>query len=336
MVMPRTLVRVVLALVFMLLTAIPGAVTHAPLAHAKSITLGVILPEMQNPFELPLEAGARAAAKQLGFTLKLVGPNPPTTQGQISLVQDQIQQKVDGILLEPADTTAINTTIAKAAGAGIPVATVILDAPASQRAFFLGPNAKREGQQEALHAMRMLHRQHVTGVVNYVLTSCFPTVSGQLLRRAGWEQAVKHMNPFPKEFTMREVGFYNSTTDPAKNLSTIQTVYTSKGSQIKVAYAMCAPDTEDWGKVVRQHGDHHIIIAGHDWLPGTLTLIQQGWIPWSLGEAPYESTVTALTKLYNHAAHGTALPHGTFYSRSIFATKANLAQIRKSPDAEGA
>jgi ribose transport system substrate-binding protein len=328
--------RTLLACALVLLMAAPGALTHSSTAHAKSITLGVILPELQNPFELPLEAGARAAASQLGFTLKLVGPNPPTTQAQISLLQDQIQQKVNGILLEPADTSALNTTIAKAVSAGIPVATVILDSPASQRSFFLGPNAEKEGEQEAIRTMRVLHGQHVKGVVNYVVTSCFPTVSGQLLRRAGWEKAAKHKNPFPKQFTMREAGFYNSTTDPAKNLSTIQTIYTSKASQIKVAYAMCAPDTEDWGKTLRQHGDHHIIVAGHDWLPATLNLIQQGWLRWSLGEAPYESTVNALTKLYNHAVNGTALPHGSFFSKSLFATKANLAQVRKSPDAIGA
>jgi ABC-type sugar transport system substrate-binding protein len=323
------------AVAFVLLLAVPGALTHSSTVHAKSVTLGVILPELQNPFELPLEAGARDAAKKLGFTLKLVGPNPPTTQAQISLLQDQITQKVDGIVLEPADTSALNTTIAKAVSANIPVSTVILDSPASQRAFFLGPNAEKEGEQEAQRTMAVLHGQHAKGVINYVVTSCFPTVSGQLLRRAGWEKAAKNKNRYKSEFTMHEVGFYNSTTDPAKNLSTIQTIYTSKASSIRVAYAMCAPDTEDWGKTLRQHSDHHIIVAGHDWLPGTLNLIQQGWLRWSLGEAPYESTVTSLTDLYNHAVHGTALPHGSFFSKSLYATKANLATVRKSPDAIG-
>src|SRR5207248_1071222 len=114
----------------------------------------------------------------------------------------------------------------------------------------------------------------------------------------------------------------------------IKNIYTAK-SDVRVVYAMCAPDTENWGKVIKQHGNHKILIAGHDWLPQTLNLIGQGWIPWSLGESPYDMGYTSLRLVYEHVAQGKPLPTGVLFAKSVFATKKNLAQIRKSPDAKG-
>jgi ribose transport system substrate-binding protein len=308
--------------------------TSAPV-QAKSITLGFILPDLTNPIFVPMRTGASKAESQFGFTLKLVGPTSGDVQGQISLMQDMETQKVNGIIVVPADSSGLNTSINGAIAKGIPVATANLDAPASNRAFYYGPNAKLEGQLEAKRTMTYLHYHHKTGVLNYVITSCLPSVTGQLDRRAGFEQTVKNHNPYKGAFTLKEIGFYNTTTDPVKNLANVKNIYTAKSGKMQVVYAMCAPDTENWGKTIKQHGNHSLLIAGHDWLPQTLNLIGQGWVPWSLGESPYDMGFTSLKLMYQHAATGAALPHGILFAKSIFATKKNLAQIRKSPDAQG-
>ena len=129
----------------------------------KQITLGFILFDLQNPITVPMRAGAEAAAKECGFTLKLTGPQQPTAQAQIALIQDLVEQKVNGLAVIPNDATAINRAIDDAVGAKIAVATVNLDAVGSKRAFYYGPNAKQEGELQAAKTLGRLHTMGAKG-----------------------------------------------------------------------------------------------------------------------------------------------------------------------------
>ncbi|MFH9554186.1 sugar ABC transporter substrate-binding protein [Streptomyces sp. NPDC017435] len=63
--------------------------------------------------------GAQAAAAK--DNIKLVYSSDPNAGNQASLVQNAIDQKVDGIALTAAKPTAMKDVVAKATGAGIPV-----------------------------------------------------------------------------------------------------------------------------------------------------------------------------------------------------------------------
>ena len=132
-----------------------------------------------------------------------------------------------------------------------------------------------------------------TGTINVVVTSCLPTVTGQQDRRKGFEQEVAKLNK-TKPFQLKEIAFANTTTDPAKNLSNIQNLYTANGSKMQVAYAMCGPDTQNWGTVLQAAQNHNILVAGYDWLPQTLNLIDSGWVGWSHGQQPLQRGVLHL------------------------------------------
>ena len=96
-----------------------------------------------------------------------------------------------------------------------------------------------------------------------------------------------------------------------------------------------AAATEFSGQVVKAMNRKDIIIAGHDWLPQTLDLIDQGWIPWSVGEAPYDNCFKAVEWLAQAVRGTKPIPRGPFITKTILATKENLAEIRKSPNASG-
>ncbi len=85
--------------------------------HKKQITLAFVLFDATNPVDVPARKGAEDAAKKYGFTLKTVAPSPTTAQAQIALVQDLVAPKVDGIVIEPADSNAlvpaINAAVAR-------------------------------------------------------------------------------------------------------------------------------------------------------------------------------------------------------------------------------
>lgn len=299
----------------------------------KKVSLVLVLDDLTNPVELPLRVGAQNAAKHYGFALKIVGPSPATAQQQITLLQDEAANHPNGIVLLPVNSTALVPEINKVVTSGIPIATTELDAPTSKRAFFYfsGSPPTVEGQMSAEKVFAAFNAEHRTGTIDYVITSCLPTVTGQQQRRSGFEQEVAKLNP-TSPFKLKEVGFYNTTTDPATNLSNITNIYTARRGKIGLAYAMCGPDTQNWGTVLKHNNDHSILVAGYNWLPQILTLIQEGWVAWALNESLYEEGYFTTTKLYEHAATGAPLPTGVTYGTSTFATKANLKQVEQSPD----
>ncbi len=318
----------------LLLSGCGGSSTGTP---TKTYTLALVLDDLTNPVELPLRKGAKDAAAKYGFNLKVVGPSPASAQAQISLMQDLQAQKVDGVVILPIDSTALVPAINKVVGAGIPVATTEIDAPDSKRAFFYfgGAVPLDQGKLEAQRIFTYYKSQNTTGTVNYVVTSCLPTITGQQDRRKGFEDEVAAENA-GSPFQLKEIGFYDTTTDPAKNFANTQNIYTAKGSQMQLEYAMCGPDTQNWGKVLKAASDHHILVAGYDWLPATLDLIEQGWVAWAQGSSLYNEGLATFTKLYQAVAKGAAMPSGVIHGDSIFCDKSNVAQIRLSPDVTAA
>jgi ABC-type sugar transport system substrate-binding protein len=300
---------------------------------AKKVSLVLVLNDLTNPVSVPLRKGAEDASKKLGFDLNIVGPNPSTAQEQINILKTVQTQKPGGIVILPVDTAALVGAIDRAVGAGIPVATTELDAPDSKRAFYYfgGSPPLEQGKMSADRVFETLKAKGASGTVNYVVTSCLPTVEGQQQRREGFEKQVAALNA-TSDFKLKNVGTYNTTTDPAKNLANVKNIYTAKGSDLQVAYAMCGPDTQNWGTVLKQKGDKDVLVAGYDWLPETLNLIEQGWVGWAVGSSLYDEGLHTFTVLYDHVANGKPLPTGVTHGDSTFASKDNLAQVRESPD----
>jgi ABC-type sugar transport system substrate-binding protein len=332
-----------LALAFLVpLVLVAGASsgTHSGAATSTkqaTISMALVLDDCVNPVERPLRAGAQRAAKKLGFSLKIVCPSPVTAQAQITLMQTLIAQRPKAIVILPVDSVALVPIINQAVAAGITVATTELDAPASKRSFFYfgGTPTLGQGKMQANRVFAYFKKKRAKGTINYYVTSCLPTVTGQQERRRGFEQQVAKLNRSSK-FKLKEIGFANTTTEPAQNLVNIQNIYTAQRSRLKVAYAMCGPDTQNWGTVLKRAKNRKVLVAGYDWLPQTLNLIGQSWVAWSLGSSLYREGLFTFTHLYNHFAKSKRLLRGVHHGTSIFATKANLKKIRNSPDVKGA
>jgi simple sugar transport system substrate-binding protein len=331
---------VVLLAVLGLLAAACGGGGTTPKASGtpqKKITIALVLNDLTNPVSLPLRKGAEDMAKKFGFTLKIVGPTPSTAQQQIALLEDLTAQKVSAIVLLPVDSDALVPEIDKVIAAGIPVVTTELDAPNSKRTFFYfgGKFPLEQGKLSADKVFEYYTSKSATGEIDFVVTSCLPTVTGQQDRRKGFEDEVAVKNS-GSPFTLKEIGFFDTSTDPAKNLGNVQNIYTAKGKDMELAYAMCGPDTQNWGTVLKQNNNHNIVVAGYDFLPNTLDLIEQGWVAWAQGSSLYSDGVFTMTKLYEHFANGAALPTGSIQGDAVFATLANIQEIRNSPDVTAA
>ncbi|MCA1065218.1 ribose ABC transporter substrate-binding protein RbsB [Rossellomorea sp. AcN35-11] len=85
--------------------------------------IGLSISTLNNPFFVTLRDGAEAKAKELGLEITTVdAQNDPSKQ--LSDIEDMIQQNVDILLVNPADSAAIASAIQSANDAGIPVITV--------------------------------------------------------------------------------------------------------------------------------------------------------------------------------------------------------------------
>lgn len=308
-------------------TAIPRRASQNP------VKMTFIIPELANPFWIPGKKGAQDAAKKFGVNLQIVGTQQFDAHQQIALFDNALTAGTQAIVTVPGDPSTLNNAIAKAKAKGVYVGSVILDAPKSKRDFFVGPGVVGEGREQGKRVLQALNRQGASGTVEAAITTCAPGSSGQEGRRKGFTQVVTKQNPYKAKFQVKIVQYLNATGEPAKSLANHQNLLLAHPN-LKVIYPMCAINTLSAGQAIKAKNRKDILIAGHDWLPQTLDLIEQGWIPWSLGEDPYNNCYKAVQWLAQ-AVRGKAVPHGSFISKSIIATKANLAQIRKSPNASG-
>lgn len=110
-----------ISVVFMSL-AFLGTVAIAP-AFAEKPVVGLVMKSLANEFFKTMEEGARKYAQEDGtFTLIPVGMNSETDiDTQVSAMENFIAQKVDMIVVAPADSVGMTIPVKKAVDAGITV-----------------------------------------------------------------------------------------------------------------------------------------------------------------------------------------------------------------------
>lgn len=89
---------------------------------ARRYKIAVVLKNFINPFWLTHQRWALKAGEDFGVDVTVLAPtNPDNVEEQIRIVEDLIQKGVDGVVIAPANTTAIATAIQKLNAAKIPV-----------------------------------------------------------------------------------------------------------------------------------------------------------------------------------------------------------------------
>ena len=129
------------ALVASVLAGVPAA------AQQKS-TIGVALPEDDNPFYIGMLRGIRARASELGMEVATVSSQSDKAK-QINGVQDLVARGVKGILISPIDATAVNAAYDAAAAAKIPIVSVGRGATSPNQTVFVAMDEKQVGRDIA-------------------------------------------------------------------------------------------------------------------------------------------------------------------------------------------
>jgi ribose transport system substrate-binding protein len=110
----------------------------------KTIRIGLVLPALSNPFISPIRDGAVAEAKKLGNVQVLsTGTNVPAQQ--LSALKTYIAAKVDAIMFDPIDDSAISPAVIEANKAGIAVIAVVGGSKKGKLSTFITPQWYKAG-----------------------------------------------------------------------------------------------------------------------------------------------------------------------------------------------
>jgi LacI family transcriptional regulator len=126
------------------------------LSRKKTITIGYLIPKGHGPhqdkgFFTTIEAGIKSAYADLrDHNVRIIGKKTeffgidPTAQ--IALIDEFLDEGIDGLVISPEHRTLIDPAINRAADKGIRVITVASDAPGSRRMTCVSTNPYHNGQ----------------------------------------------------------------------------------------------------------------------------------------------------------------------------------------------
>jgi ribose transport system substrate-binding protein len=114
-------------------------------AHDSDEYYVLVSANLQIPYWKAAGTGFSNAAGQFKVRADFTGPQTFDPKAERDALDQAVQKKATGILLDVTDAALLKDSIDKAVAAGIPVITVDSDAPASKRLFFIGTNNYQAG-----------------------------------------------------------------------------------------------------------------------------------------------------------------------------------------------
>jgi ribose transport system substrate-binding protein len=124
------------------------SISATPVQAQGKTTIGVALPQDDNPFYIAMMRGIRARAGELGWDVVTVSSNEDKLK-QINGVQDLIARGVKGILISPIDATGVNAAYDAAAAAKVPIVSVARGSTSPNQTLHVAMDEKQIGRDIA-------------------------------------------------------------------------------------------------------------------------------------------------------------------------------------------
>ncbi len=87
----------------------------------KKLTIAIIPMSLGHPWWVRCELGAKKAAEELGINYLFIAPEKPDTAKQLDIFNDQVNKKVDAIILATSEVKAWQKPIADSIAKGMPI-----------------------------------------------------------------------------------------------------------------------------------------------------------------------------------------------------------------------
>jgi ribose transport system substrate-binding protein len=273
-----------------------GADQPSP-AVPSQIRIALIMKTLTNPFFIEMEKGARKAQQETGIDLQVMTATQETSiEQQIQLVENQIEAKVNAIVIAPGDSQRLIPVIKKAQDAGIRVVNIDnrLQPEAVKAAGMKPiPFISVDNEQAAYQSAKFV-ADKITRSTEVAIFEGIRTADNANQRKRG---AVRAFGENPRLRIVAQVTA-NWKIDEAYELA--KHVFSDHPN---IGAVFCANDMMAIGvvKYLQESGKNQVLVAGFDALEEAKLAIHQGKMAATMdqqaAEQGYQGVKTAIRLL---------------------------------------
>jgi ribose transport system substrate-binding protein len=283
--------RTFASLLFLLTLSIAGCGGSAD--PNRKLLIAVIPKGTTHEFWKSVHHGAQRAAKELGVEIVWKGPvNENDRQNQKNVVQDFVNQGVDGICLAPISDEALVDDVALAKGRGIP--TVIFDSGLKNPDLYVSYVATDNEQGGVLAAQTLAKAMGDEGdvvMLRYAIGS-----ESTHLREEGF---LKEMAKHPKIKIISDKEYSGTTRD--SSFAVCQNLLTTFGDQVDGVYTVAEPNNVGMLNALKEKGlDKKVKFVGFDPGPQLVDAMKAGQMQGIVLQDPDRMGYLAVKTLVEH------------------------------------
>ena len=263
-----------------------GSPTKVTKKAPKNLKVGASLSTLSNPFFVSVKKGINDLADKKGTSVQIADAQNDTAK-QNNDVEDLIQKKVDVLIINPVDSSAISSAVKDANAAGIPVITVDRSADSGKVLSLVASNSTKGGQMAAKYMIEKLGENAKVAELQGT-----PGASATRERGKGFDGYVKGKLDV---VTKQTAGF-----DRAKGLSVTENILQGHGD-IKGIFSQ--NDEMALGAVqAAKAAKKTIFIVGFDGEDDGIKAVKAGDMAATVAQQPEEMGRLALQAAYDHFA----------------------------------
>ncbi|MDO1605181.1 substrate-binding domain-containing protein [Lactobacillus sp. YT155] len=250
---------------------------------AKKVKIGVSLSTLNNPFFVSVKKGIMDASKNKNNVQVFDAQND--TAKQSNDVEDMIQKKVDILIINPVDSSAISSSVKDANDAGIPVITVDRSSDSGKVLTLVASNSTKGGQMAAKFMIEQLGKDAKIAELQGI-----PGASATRERGKGFDNSSKGKLDIVAKQT---AGF-----DRAKGLTVTENILQGNAG-IKGIFSQ--NDEMALGAVqAAKSANKKVLIVGFDGEEDGLKAVKSGDMAATVAQKPEEMGRLAVKAAYDH------------------------------------
>jgi simple sugar transport system substrate-binding protein len=268
-----------------------------------------------NPFFVPTQYGAADAAKMLDVSYTWSGSTKSDVGEMINAFNAAISARADGIGVCVVDKGAFEAPIRRALSRGIPVVAYNADGArtgAKARQAYIGQDLYVSGFEMGKRIVELVPRGDV---------ALFIATPGALNIQPRIDGALAAIRQSGKPVKAKAVA---TSPDLATELSMVDAYYQGHRN-LKGMFAVDAGDTQAVGQVIQKYRlQGKVKGGGYDLLPGTLRLIQNGSLQFTIDQQPYLQGFYPIVQLFLSKLSGGLVAPSDTNTGLLFVTKDNV------------
>jgi ribose transport system substrate-binding protein len=260
-------------------------------AHDSDEFFVLVSANLQVPYWKTAGVGFANAASQMKVRSDFTGPQNYDLKAERDALNQAVQKKATGILLDVTDPALLKDGIDKAIAAGVPVITIDSDAPSSKRLFFIGTNNYQAGVTGGLRLAQELKSK------GNVVVFSMPDQSNLQERLRGYKEALART---PDIKITRVVDIQG---DPRIAFDTTTQIVGKERDKVDAFVCLEAQSGKEVAGVLNSYHVTGKVVIAMDTDQETLDWIQKGVIAATIGQKPYTMAFVGmqmLDNLYHH------------------------------------